>query len=325
MENENIVSGAASTDGAASFSDEDFMGGFSESFGFTPERSEEENAESERVNVLEGASKGQVDDKGEKGTPKVPEGNEPKPAESGAEGAQPEENFVFKEHGKEFSAPKSAVEAFAKAVGRSTGSLIDVYQKGCNYDVLSRKLDEIRSEGELFEKVAQARGLSKENLKAELLSTLERIPVEKLRDEILGENPGMKSETAEELAKFRLNEQKPKAEEPKAEKIDPEENEARLRELEIFEANHPELAGVKLPKEVVLAWEKSGVPIEKAYEDFRKNEELAQLREKVAKLEKEAEQKAQKEYAQTHSPGSAGSPVGKTPADEFIEGLFAEY
>lgn len=323
MEKENnIVSGAASTDVGATYSDEEFIGGFSDSFGFTPEISEE-GAESEEGNIPEKAPEGPVGDKGPEGERGVPEGNGRDAAESGGEGSDSEENIIFKEHGKEFSAPKTAVEAFAKAVGRTSESLIDIYQKGCNYDALSGKLEELRKEGELLGELAKLRGLSKDQFKAEILDTLEKIPLENLMKDILAENPGMKEETARELARFRIGEQKPKVEAPKAENEVFEANEGMLRELEIFKANHPEVGDI--PNEAVEAWEKSGIPLERAFEMFGDKEELRELREEVENLRKVVARKEQKEYAKSHSTGSAGSAAGDVIMDEFIEGLFKEY
>ena len=297
----NIVSGGESPEVAESHEDDDFLKGFEDDFGFETE--EEEPEETEETE---------------------PETEEKEAAESGAEQADdPPEMISFKEAGKDFSAPKKAVEAFAKAVGRDVASLIDVYQKGCNYDKLNERLSEALKDSEAFEKIALSRKLDKETLRTELLAQLDKAELDGAVARVKAENPGINEETARELAKFRLNEQKPKAEAPKEEKTDSEETTARLREVEMFQAKHPELG--TLPNEVIEIWEKTGISLEAAFEGFQNKTRVSELEKEIAEMKRENILKEQKNYAREHGPGSATTTAGKTAVDEFVEGLFKEY
>ena len=151
------------------------------------------------------------------------------------------------------------------------------------------------------------------------------LPVEEMMMALLAmmAEAGISEETARELAKFRLNEQKPKAQPVKEESEDSEETAARLREVEMFQANHPELPA--LPNEVIELWEKSGISLEKAFEGFQNKNKVEELEKKIAALEKENMKKEQKVYAKETSPGSANSAAGKPAVDPFVEGLFAKY
>ena len=260
----------------------------------------------------------------------TPEETEPETKEEaeGAESAEKEaesepEMISFKEHGKDFSAPKDVVEAFAKAVGRNIENLVDVYQKGCNYDKLNERYAEALKDSEALEKLAIARSLNKEALRAEVLATLEESKINEVVAEIKEKNPGISEETAKELAKFRIEQQKPKAEDVKeGSEQDSEETAARLREIEMFQARHPELS--ELPNEVIELWKTSGIPLEKAYKGFQDGIKVSELEKELAELKKENIKKEQKVYAREHTPGSATNSAGKAPIDPFVEGLFAE-
>lgn len=322
-EENSIVSGAASTDVGATYSDEDFRSGLGEAFGFETE-SEEPQVFGDSEEEQKAFGNEPVGEPGEQGVPENAETKETEAAESGEQGGETQETVSFVESGRKFSAPKEAVEAFAKAVGRSSESLIDVYQKGCNYDKLKAQLDEAKKDGEIFEKLGAVRGITAQQAKDEVLANVERVPVERMVQQILDQNPGMKKETAEELARFRIDQQKPKAEAGKIEEEGrSEETEGRLREIDIFEANHPELG--KLDNAVIEAWEKTGVSLEAAWAAFSAKDEAAKLRAENEKLKRELTFKGQKDYAAGHSPGSATTAAGKPAVDEFVEGLFKEY
>lgn len=298
----NVVSGAESPEVAESHSDDEFIEGFAEEFGIEFETETEEPTEAEPE-----------------------EEKEAEAAESGEKEAESEPEMIsFTEAGKKFSAPKEAVETFAKAVGRSVESIIDVYQKGCNYDKLNERLNEALKDSEAFEKVAESRRMDKAALRAELLATLENAKIAEVVAKIKEENPGISDNTASELAKFRLNEQKPKAEAPKEEsEQDSEETAARLREIDMFQANHPELK--ELPNEVIENWKNSGIALEEAYKNFRNEIRIPELEKKIAELEKANKLKDQKNYAREHGAGSATTAAGKSAVDPFVEGLFADY
>ena len=67
----------------------------------------------------------------------------------------------------------------------------------------TEKEEKKKEDSEIFEKLAQIRGISKEEMKNEILWALEKAETEKAVQEILEGNPGMNRETAKELAKFR--------------------------------------------------------------------------------------------------------------------------
>lgn len=298
----NINSGAESPDLAESHDNDAFIDGFENEFGF-----EEEKEETEEIKEPE--------------TPE--ETKETEEAESPEKEAESEPEMIsFKEAGKEFSAPREAVEAFAKAVGRDAASLIDIYQKGCNFDKLNGKLNDAMKDSEAFEKLAAARNLDKNALRAELMATLERTEFDGVVAQIRKESPGIGEETARELARFRIEQAKPK-EEPAKEEQNSEEHKARLREVEIFQAKHPDLGS--LPNEVIELWEKSGISLEKAFEGFQAKTRVAELEKKIAEMETKQKKDDQKLYAKEHSPGSATSAAGVTEKDPFLEAFGKDY
>ncbi|MBQ7875582.1 MAG: hypothetical protein IJ306_10605 [Oscillospiraceae bacterium] len=175
------------------------------------------------------------------------------------------------------------------------------------------------SDSAIFEKLAEIRGISKAEMKEEILWAMERAGIEKLAEEIMEENPGMNRKTAEELAKFRLDVKKVKREEPKDEKWG-----EKLKELDGFLSKHSGEAIEKLASAVVEEWE-SGIPLETAFEKNRLFRENERLLAELEQMKEEKEREAHRAYAREHGPGSATSAAGLAVRDEFIEGLFKEY
>ncbi len=171
---------------------------------------------------------------------------------------------------------------------------------------------------EIFEKLAQIRGIPKEEMKNEILWALEKAETEKAVREILEGNPGMNRETAKELAKFRKEAKKPK-EEKKEEK-----SREKLSELDEFILKHSEEALLTLANSVIEEWE-GGIPLETAFEKYRATEEKKKLFEELEKLRNEKTKEEQKKYAKEFGPRSAVSAAGIFGIDEFAEGLFKEY
>ena len=229
-------------------------------------------------------------------------------------------DYLFNEHGMDFSADKKAVEAFAKAVGRRPEEVIRIYENGCRYEKVFEELLEARKDSESFEKLAKLRGLSKEKMKAEIFGAIEKAKTEKIVEKLMEENPGMNRETAVELAKFRINAKKPEAKEKEADMT--EKLEAMLREMEIFASRHRDIEN--LDNEVIEEWEK-GVPLEKAFLNFYAEAEKKKLIDEIEKMKLEKEKNERKAYMKEHSPGSATSAAGTAVKDAFIEGLFKEY
>lgn len=317
MAEENIGTVAESAGEAESFNDEEFVNEFlfdGNDHGTGEEASplseEDESAEA-------GSDSGEGDENHE--------AEEEAEAESDSEEAKADEEKVsFTEHGKSFSVPKTAVEGFAKAVGRSVEDIIDIYQKGCGFDKMKQRFEAAKADSEIFEKVAAIRGITAEQAKKEMWEHAEAIPFKNMTAQIKRENPGISDAAAAELAKYRIAEQKPKAEE-QAE--NPEEaaerTEAKLRELDLFMAKHAGEGIEKLPNQVIEAWEKSGIDLEKAYEDFKNKNLVEELRQKVKELEAEKKKATQKSYAKEHSPGSAKTAAGKVEQDPFLAELFS--
>ena len=229
-------------------------------------------------------------------------------------------DYLFNEHGMDFSADKKAVEAFAKAVGRRPEEVIRIYENGCRYEKVFEELLEARKDSESFEKLAKLRGLSKEKMKAEIFGAIEKAKTEKIVEKLMEENPGMNRETAVELAKFRINAKKPEAKEKEEDMT--EKLEAMLREMEIFASRHRDIEN--LDNEVIEEWEK-GVPLEKAFLNFYAEAEKKKLIDEIEKMKLEKEKNERKAYMNEHSPGSATSAAGTAVKDAFIEGLFKEY
>ena len=238
-----------------------------------------------------------------------------------AEEEKPEHGFDFVEHGRNINIPKEAVAAFAKAAGRTIGEVIDIYQKGCAFDELMKRYKESKADTEAFEKIANIRGIKKEDIRAEILGVLENAKLEKIICEIEEANPGMNRETAKELAQYRISAKKPQKKEKNQEE---EKLRKKLRELDDFMANHLKEGVEELDNNVLEEWEK-GVPLEKAFAGYLLFEENRKLMEEIENMKNTAAKEEQKNYAKEHSAGSVASASKKQKLDEFIEGLFKEY
>lgn len=213
---------------------------------------------------------------------------------------------------------ENAVFAFANALGRKPEKIFEILEKGSKYDELSKEFGEVKNDTEIFEKLAELRGIPKEEMKNEILWAIKKATLEKAIGEIMETNPGMNRETAKELANFRIEAGKAK------EEVLNEEWETKLSELETFLSEHSGEGIEKLAGKVVEEWE-GGIPLEAAFEKHRLFKENEKLLEEIEKLKNEQIKEAQKIYAREHSTGSATSAAGIFKADEFAEGLFKEY
>ena len=211
-----------------------------------------------------------------------------------------------------------AAEVFAKAFEKKPEEILEIFGKGLEFDGISEELGKAKNDSEVFEKLAQIRGISKDEMKEEILWALEKAVLEKSIAEIMAANPGMNRENAKELATFRLEVNKAKKEEQD------DGSEAMLSELENFLARHSGEGIEKLDNGIVEEWER-GIPLETAFEKFRLGKEKEELLKEVEKMKKEQTREAQKNYAREHSTGSATSAAGISGLDEFVEGLFKEY
>ena len=238
-----------------------------------------------------------------------------------------EENFAGEEepfeHEEEISEQeekiREAAEIFGKVFGKEPEEILEIYEKGLESDEKLKDFDEAKSDSEVFEKLAEIRGISKDEMKDEILWALEKAVFEKSIGEIMVANPGMNRETAKELVVFRNEVEKARKKEP-----EDDGSEAMLSELENFLAKHSGEGIEKLDNSVVAEWE-GGIPLETAFEKFRLGKEKEELLAEVEKMKKEQIREAQKIYAREHSTGSATSAAGVSGFDEFIEGLFKEY
>ena len=240
---------------------------------------------------------------------------------------EPEEKEIkgidIPEYGKKIRVPKEAVMAFAKAMGKDVGEIIEIYQKGCCFDELMRRFAEAKRDSAAFEKIAGIRGIGKEEIREEILGVLENARLEKSAMEIMEANPGINKETAEELAKFRLEARKPQKEENSESKKQREIRE-KLREIDAFMANHVPEGIETLDNSIIDEWE-GGIPLEKAFGSFMLMQENKKLLEEIEKMKQGKAIDDQRSYAREHSAGSVYSPAQSAKLDEFIEGLFREY
>lgn len=209
--------------------------------------------------------------------------------------------------------PKEAVLEFANAVGKDAKEVFEILEKGSKAENSSENGD-----SEVFEKLAEIRGISKEEMKNEILWALEKAETEKTVMEILEENPGMNRETAKELALFRKKAKTVKTEEPK------DKSRERLSELDEFIAKHSGEAISTLANSVIEEWE-GGIPLETAFEKYTAVKEKERLLEELEKIKNEKIKEEQKSYAKEYSPGSANSAAGVSGIDEFVAGLLREY
>ena len=227
------------------------------------------------------------------------------------------EERVFEQ--EEAEKQKEAFFAFANAIGKEPEEVFEIMKKGSEFDELSEKFLETKGDSEIFEKLAEIRGISKNEMKDEILWALEKATTEKMISEIMEANPGMNRETAKELALFRLQ-----AEKAETGVLEKDSCEAMLSELEKFAAKHAGEGIEKLSNGVVEEWE-GGIPLETAFEKHRLFKENEKLLSEIEKLKQEQERETRKIYAREHSTGSATSAAGNVEKDEFVAGLFKEY
>ena len=214
---------------------------------------------------------------------------------------------------------EKAIFELAKVLGKKPEEVSEIIKKGEEFDGLSEKFGKAKNDSEIFEKLAEMRGISKEEMKEEILWALEKATTEKTVEEIMESNPGMNRETARELANFRLELKKMKAEKPEEDR-----NEAMLFELENFLSKHSGEGIEKISNGVLEEWE-GGIPLETAFEKHRLFKENEKLFAEIEKMKNEKIKEAQKIYAKEHAPGSGTSAAGVSGLDEFVEGLFREY
>ena len=309
MENENIEAVAESTAEAESFNDEEFLSGLFDGETFGEEEEKDLFAD---------------DEPKEEAKTEAQEEKEAESEEKPEEAASVPEELSFVEHGKTFSVPKEAAESLATALGISSAQLIDIYQKGCAFDTQKAKLEAAQNDTAVIEALAGMRGMKADDLRAEINSQIAKIPLDKALEQVKAEHPGIPESAAAELAKLRVEAGKPKAEEPKQQEKNTEEDAARLREVDMFIARHRAEGIDTLPNEVIEAWKKTNISLEEAFGNFKLKTRNEELEKEIAALKKEKAKDDQKEYAKEHSSGSSSSAAGKF-RDEFVEGLFAEY
>lgn len=224
--------------------------------------------------------------------------------ENPAEISEEEQEEVF---------PKEAVLEFANAIGKEPEEVFAILEKGSKPEEKTGNGD-----SEVFEKLAEIRGISKEEMKNEILWALEKAETEKAIREILEDNPGMNRETAKELVNFRKKEKAVKKDEPK------DRSREMLSELDEFIGKHSGEALVTLANSVIEEWE-GGIPLETAFEKYMAVLEKERLFAELENLKNEKAKEEQKSYAKEFGPGSANSAAGVIGIDEFVAGLFREY
>lgn len=228
----------------------------------------------------------------------------------------------FTEEEEPFAGEKTALEkaffAFAEAAGKKPEEIEEILRKGMEFDEISRKYGKAKEDSGIFEKLAEIRGISGEEMRNEILWALEKAVTEKAVFEIMEENPGMNRETARELALYRRNAEKPEKKEPENKIAE------KLRELDEFIERHSDENIRFLDNSVIGEWEK-GIPLETAFEKYTAVLKNSELSAEIEKMKKEQIRKGQGDYAREHSPGSAAAFMKKEAADDFVAELFKEY
>lgn len=208
---------------------------------------------------------------------------------------------------------------FARAMGKKPEEIAELLKKGGEAEKTAAEFEKAKADSEIFEKLAEIRGISKEEMKNEILWALGKAQEEKMIFEIMEANPGMNREIAKELANFRLELKKKKPEEKKEHK-----SEKMLLELDEFLERHRGEKIDFLADSVIEEWEK-GKPLEDAFEKFRLFGENKKLLEELEAFRKEKEAAIRRAYINEHSTGSAKTAAGMFVPDEFAAGLFREY
>ena len=218
------------------------------------------------------------------------------------------------EHGEK----KPEISMILESIEKEPEKAAEIWKKGLEAEKIFAEFNEAKGDSEIFERLSEIRGITKEEMKEEILWAMNRAETEAGVLAVMEENPGMNRKTAEELFSFRKGMRK---------KEEPKKNgswDEKLKELDEFLVKHYEEKIDKFDKKVVEEWE-SGIPLEKAFEAVRLFNENRKMLEEMEVLKSEAEKIKSKVYAREHSTGSATSGAGVLKQDEFIEGLFREY
>lgn len=235
-------------------------------------------------------------------------------AESDApEGENGAEKVGFVEHGQKYFVEKDALARFAEAVGKKPEEVIDLYQKGCGFESLNRRLEASQKDSALIESYRASRDLSEEDARAELSELCRRLPLRKRAAELKEQSPGLSDAEAERIASL---ERESADRENRAQDRFREE---KAREIESFSAAHPEITS--LSNEIVEAFD-SGVPLEEAYRSWALQKQVETLQKELCEAKLGKTKAEQIGYAKQHSAGSAKSAAGTVPKDPFLEGLF---
>ncbi len=238
-------------------------------------------------------------------------------AADGAESKPSAENGTepigFVEHGQKFFVEKDVLARFAKAVGKKPEEVIDLYQKGCGFEGLSRKLEAAQKDSELIESYIRSRGISAEKARAELSEVCRRLPLRQKAAELQSKTPGLSDEDALRFAE--LETEQTGRENREQDRF----LESKVREIGDFERAHPELSA--LPNDVIAAFD-AGVPLEDAYQKWALGQQVETLRQELSEAKIGKAKAEQLGYARIHSAGSAKNTAGTVPKDPFLEGLF---
>lgn len=309
---------AAASEGmdAASSAGDDFLAGF---FGEDEEATEPQAEEATEGNTEETAN---------------PEPEQNDQAESPAEPAKVPEMVTFTEHGKNYQIEREILSGFAKAVGRTPEEVIGLYQKGCGFDALNERYQSAVGDSDIIESLAKMMGKTVDQQRAELKGSVERFPIDQMKEMLMAKNPSLTEAEAERWATAEIEarkakeasseEAKAKAEAEKRNAADEEYRAGKVREIEAFGAAHPEIKPEDpLPAEVVEAFQ-NGKSLEDAYQSYllkRQVEDLQKENETLRTAKKKAEQQG---YARSHAAGSAATNAAAEAKDPFLVGLFGE-
>lgn len=287
---EEIVAGGVGETGAfgAESTDGDFLNGF-----FAEELAEKEAVSDTEEPVLFDETPDEAES--------VP------PTENGAE------QIGFVEHGQKYFVEKDVLARFARAVGKKPEEVIDLYQKGCGFEGLSRKLETAQKDSELIESYIHSRGISEKEAREELSEVCRRLPLRQKAAELQSRTPGLSDEDALRFAELET---------AKASRENREQDrfcESKICEIEAFEKAHPELSA--LSNDVIAAFD-AGVPLEEAYQNWALKQQVESLQNELSEAKLGKAKAEQLGYARTHSAGSAENAAGTVPKDPFLEGLF---
>lgn len=246
--------------------------------------------------------------------PKAEPTEEPTAEPEKKEEAAPQAATIsFKHHEKTADLDRASVESLANTLGVDADALVATLQKGYDYDRKNTRLSEIESK---LDKYGKSLNVDRDGLFGILENAGDRAAMRNISAQIKAEHPNWGDDAVQELSRARLAEQK----RVNAENIAAQEKareEETTRPLVEFFLRHSDITPDTMSDEMKKDIFERGLTPEEAYQkhlNTEKDKEIESIKAELAKLQKDAENRAK-------SIGSVTSEVASNPVDDVLNDI----